>query len=96
MEYLLIPVGLFGNDYMTLTNDAKIAYALISNKLAFFPMEDEEGNKFVHYRLEELERDLNCSGDKVRKIKRILIENGLIKEKRPGLKEPNRYYVFKP
>ncbi|AQQ55585.1 replication initiator protein A [Planococcus lenghuensis] len=85
--------------YKKMSNDAKIAFAILQDRLelsirnAWF---DEEGNIYFLYGNEHLGEILNCSKPTVIKIKKELQKAELLEEKRMGLSQSNRLYLLKP
>ncbi len=54
---------------------------------------DADGDIFIYYAIDDLASDLGCGRKKVMKLKKELIEYGLIDEVRQGLNKANRIYV---
>ncbi len=86
-------------NYKNLTNDMKIAYAILRDRLNLSIKNswvDEDGNIYFVYSNEKLMEILNCKKEKLTKIKKGLENNGLLIQKRRGLNKPNILYLMKP
>lgn len=99
-RFYQLPKVFFTNpNYFKLSNDAKIAYAILRDRLALSIKNnwfDNEGNIYFVYTVSELEHILNCGNKKVIKIKKDLENVGLLVQKRQGLNKPNLLYLLKP
>ena len=99
-RFYRLPKVFFTNcRYKKMSNDAKIAYALLQDRLELSIKNDwfdEEGSIFFLYGNEQLGEILNCSKPTVIKIKKELQKCELLSEKRMGLSKSNRLYLLKP
>lgn len=97
--YRLPKVFFTSERYKKLSNDAKIAFAILQDRLELSIRNrwfDEEGNIFFLYGNQQLGDILNCSKPTVIKIKKELHTAELLEEKRMGLSQSNRLYLLKP
>ena len=97
--YRLPKVFFINSNYKKMSNDAKIAYALLQDRLELSIKNewfDEEGSIFFLYGNEQLAEILNCSKPTVIKIKKELQKCELLTEKRMGLSKSNRLFLLKP
>lgn len=97
--YRLPKVFFTSERYKKLSNDAKIAFAILQDRLELSIRNrwfDEEGNIYFLYGNQELGEFLNCSKPTVIKIKKELHAADLLEEKRMGLSQSNRLYLLKP
>ncbi|WP_341775156.1 replication initiator protein A [Staphylococcus hyicus] len=99
-RFYQIPKVFFTNDiYKKLSNDTKIAYGILRDRVELSIKNnwiDEFGNIYFIYTVKHLEIILNCGNKKVIKIKTELEEAGLLEQKRLGLNKPNMLYLKKP
>lgn len=99
-RFYRLPKVFFTNDrYKKLSNDAKIAFAILQDRLDLSIKNDwfdEEGNIYFLYGNQQLADILNCSKPTVIKIKKELHQSELLEEKRMGLSQSNRLYLLKP
>lgn len=99
-RFYQIPKVFFTSDnYKDLTNDMKIAYAILRDRLNLSIKNnwvDEDGNIYFIYSNEKLMEILNCRKEKLTKIKKGLENAGLLIQKRRGLNKPNILYLMKP
>ena len=95
-------VLMYGSKYKKISNDAKIAYMILKDRLEYSLRNnwvDEDDNVYFIYTNSELEELLNCSKPKIVKIKKELENIGLLFQKRMGFNnktqknEPNRLYL---
>lgn len=81
-----LPKVLFeSNKYIDLSNDSKIAYAMLKDRCEYSLQNnwiDEDGNIYFIFTTEELMELLHCKNGKVAKIKRELQDFGLLLSKR--------------
>ncbi|MFA1643608.1 replication initiator protein A [Chryseomicrobium imtechense] len=97
--YRLPKVFFTSERYKKLSNDAKIAFAILQDRLDLSIKNqwfDEEGNIFFLYGNQQLGDILNCSKPTVIKIKKELNQAELLEERRMGLSQSNRLYLLKP
>ena len=99
-RFYQIPKVFFTNeDYKKLTNDSKIAYAILRDRLGLSIKNnwvDENGNIYFIYSNDKLMDILNCGKEKLAKIKKSLEKSGLLIQKRRGLNKANFLYLMKP
>lgn len=97
--YQIPKVFFTSENYKNLTNDMKIAYAILRDRLNLSIKNnwvDEDGNIYFVYSSEKLMEILNCKKEKLTKIKKGLENDGLLIQKRRGLNKPNILYLMKP
>lgn len=98
-QYFQLPKWLFKEPYKKLSNNAKIMYALLYNRLDLSlesKWHDRNGKVFMYFTTAEFCEELGCSEKTVTKIKKELVISGLLKEERQGLTKPNRLYILGP
>ncbi|MDT0656353.1 replication initiator protein A [Staphylococcus chromogenes] len=99
-KFYQLPKVFFTNDkYIKLSNDAKIAYALLKDRLDLSIKNnwfDENGDIFFIYTNEKLKTILNCQNAKLVKIKKELTEVNLLEQIRCGQGKPNKLYLMNP
>lgn len=97
-------VLMYGEQYKHLSNDAKLAYMVLKDRLEYSLRNnwvDEEGHVYFIFTNQELMDLFNCSKGKVIKIKAELESIGLLVQKQMGFNpktkknEPNRLYLSK-
>lgn len=98
-QYFQLPKWLFKEPYKKLSNNAKIMYALLYNRLDLSlesKWHDRNGKVFMYFTTAEFCEELGCSEKTVTKIKKELVISGLLREERQGLTKPNRLYILGP
>jgi len=99
-RFYQLPKVFFTNPkYTNLSNDAKIAYAILRDRLELSIKNnwiDDENAIYFIYTNQNLEDILNLSKPKVVKIKKELESADLLQQKRLGLNKPNMLYLMKP
>lgn len=98
-QYFQLPKWLFKEPYKELSNNAKIMYALLYNRLDLSlesQWHDRDGKVFMYFTTVEFCKGLGCSEKTVTKTKKELVEAGLLREVRQGLTKPNRLYILGP
>ena len=99
-RFYQLPKVFFTNPkYMKLSNDAKIAYAILRDRLELSIKNnwvDEDNAIYFIFTNDNLEHILNASKPKVIKIKKELENTELLEQKRLGLNRPNMLYLMKP
>ena len=98
-QYFQLPKWLFKEPYKKLSNNAKIMYALLYNRLDLSlesKWHDRNGKVFMYFTTAEFCEELGCSEKTVTKIKKELVTSGLLREERQGLTKPNRLYILGP
>jgi len=98
--YVQLPKVFFTNkQYTGLSNDAKIAFAILKDRFSYSIKNnwvDEEKHIYFIYTNKELMTILNYSEKKIISIKKELESVNLLFQKRVGLNQPNRLYLGKP
>lgn len=106
--YYQLPKVFFTNEkYKKMSNDSKIAYAILKDRFNHSIKNnwvDQEDNIYFIYTVEQLKELLNCAEGKVSKIKKELETVGLLFQKRSGFQmvngkqenSPNKLYLGKP
>ena len=98
--YFQLPKVFFTNkQYTGLSNDAKIAFAILKDRFSYSIKNnwvDEEKHIYFIYTNKELMTILNYSEKKIISIKKELESVNLLFQKRVGLNQPNRLYLGKP
>src|SRR5699024_1596623 len=99
-KFYQLPKVFFTNEkYMQLSNDAKIAYALLKDRLELSIKNnwfDENGDIFFIFTNEKLKNILNCHDGKLTKIKKELSKADLLEQVRCGQGKPNKLYLKNP
>lgn len=97
-----LPTALFENPkYKDLSNDAKLLYSLILDRITLSVKNkkswiDKNGNIYCYFTNKTAQELLNRSERVIIKLKKELHEAELLLEQRQGLTKPNRIYIFKP
>ncbi|MGW8126787.1 replication initiator protein A [Staphylococcus xylosus] len=100
-KFYQLPKVFFTNPkYTKLSNDAKITWSILRDRLDLSIKNnwvDENGDIFFIYTNEKLKSILNISSpNKLSKIKKELTEADLFNQIRVGLNKPNKLYIKKP
>ena len=100
-KFYQLPKVFFTNPkYTKLSNDAKITWSILRDRLDLSIRNnwiDENGDIFFIYTNEKLKSILNISSpNKLSKIKKELTQSDLFKQIRVGLNKPNKLYIKKP
>ncbi|ATH66482.1 replication protein (plasmid) [Staphylococcus nepalensis] len=100
-KFYQLPKVFFTNPkYTKLSNDAKITWSLLRDRLDLSIRNnwiDENGDIFFIYTNEKLKSILNISSpNKLSKIKKELTQADLFNQIRVGLNKPNKLYIKKP
>lgn len=100
-KFYQLPKVFFTNPkYTELSNDAKITWSLLRDRLDLSIRNnwiDENGDIFFIYTNEKLKSILNISSpNKLSKIKKELTQADLFNQVRVGLNKPNKLYLKKP
>lgn len=100
-KFYQLPKVFFTNPkYTNLSNDAKITWSILRDRLDLSIRNnwvDENGDIFFIYTNEKLKSILNISSpNKLSKIKKELTEADLFNQIRVGLNKPNKLYIKKP
>ena len=95
-----LPKILFTNKrYLSISNDAKVAYALLKDRFNYSIRNhwvDEDQNIYFVFTNQELMRVLHCSEKTLIKLKKELERCNLLFQKRMGVNKPNRLYLLRP
>lgn len=98
--FFKLPKVFFTNPlYINMSNDAKIAYAILKDRFQYSIKNNwvnENKQIYFIYTNKELMSILNCHEGKLNKIKKELQNAELLFQERLGLKKPNRLYLGKP
>jgi hypothetical protein len=93
---------LFQDEFRGLSNDAKLLYCLMDDRLSLSIKSVEEGKNywldkngdvFIHFTKENIKDLMNCAGAKAIKLKKELVEYKLIEDIRIGFNKPNKIYI---
>lgn len=94
---------LFTDKFIHMSNDAKILYSLMRDRVSLSVKNvekgekywvDEKGDIFIHATTKDIQKLLNCSDKTATKAKKELIKFGLIEDVRRGYNKPNKIYVL--
>jgi DNA-binding MarR family transcriptional regulator len=104
--FIQLPKWLFEEDkYKGLSNDAKVAYALLKDRYRLSEHTTEQGNDtyvdeagyiYFVYTVEQLMDVLNLARATVTKVKKALEKAGLLEQDRQGQGKANRLYLLEP
>ena len=98
--FFQLPKVLFTNEkYKKLSNDAKIAFALLKDRFGYSVKNnwiDQHKRIYFIYTNKELMSILNVQEKKVIRIKRELESVNLLTQEQLGQNKPNRLYLLKP
>lgn len=89
-------VLLHGKQYKHISSDAKIAYMVLADRLEYSLQNDwvdEDNHVYFIFTNEELMDLLELSNKTVVKVKKELMDKGLLLQRRMGLNQPNRLYL---
>lgn len=99
-SYYRIPRLLItGTQFKVLSADAKLLYGLMLDRMGLSAKNrwfDEKGRVFIHYTLDEIQEDMNCSHEKAVKLLAELDAQkgiGLIERVKQGQGKPTLIYV---
>ncbi|MCL1824315.1 MAG: replication initiator protein A [Oscillospiraceae bacterium] len=95
--YYQLPKFLFNDEFKGLSNNARIAYALLKERHLLSVKNDwvnKIGEVYLNYRREDLEKILGMSNKTVINIFKELKANNLLEEERLGQGKPNRIYLL--
>ena len=96
-RFLMLPAGLAYGE--SLSTDSKFAWTILNDRAKLSKRNgwfDEDGSIYFIFNNIDLVRILKMSEPKVIKIKKELVEYGLLEQKRLGRGLPNRLYLFEP
>lgn len=98
IQHYQIPKALFKHPYYAdLTNDTRLAYAILLDRLELSRINNWTNDKdevFIIYTREQMQDELKIkSRTTITKVFKQLNDFGLIREERQGLNKPNRIYV---
>ncbi|MCL2604174.1 MAG: replication initiator protein A [Defluviitaleaceae bacterium] len=99
--FLQLPRFLFAGEFENdkISNNARILYALlhdrhrVSIKSGWF---DENGEAYIYFKREEMEKRLGLSERTVTKVMQELKDFQLVEEKKQGMNRPNKIYLLAP
>ena len=98
-EFLKIPKAMFANEkYRKLSSDAKLAYALLYDRLSLSKLNgwiNENDEVYLIYTREEIAEDLGITYKKSISAFKELTDAGLIAEQRQGRGMPNKIFIVK-
>jgi len=98
--FFQLPKVFFTNaKYKNLSNDAKVAFALLKDRFNYSVKNnwiDQDDNLYFIFTNEELMSLLQTGNQKVIKIKKELEKAELLFQKRMGLNKPNHLYLLRP
>ena len=98
-EFLKIPKAMFANEkYRKLSSDAKLAYALLYDRLSLSKLNgwiNENDEVYLIYTREEIAEDLGITYKKSISTFKELTDAGLIAEQRQGRGMPNKIFIVK-
>ncbi|HHD0846044.1 replication initiator protein A [Staphylococcus capitis] len=107
-RYYELPRFVFEDEkFKTLSHSARLLYAINLDdeaKINRFHNNnpdtkhfiDEQGKSYIAPKREKLAKLLNCSIDTITRLKKQLVNHGLLKEVRTGCNKPNRLYPIMP
>jgi predicted transcriptional regulator len=99
-EYAKLFKFLFNKNFQDvnkISSEAKILYSFFKERINLSIENrwiNNVGEVYIIFTIEEMEDLLNCGNKKVIKVKKELLDIGLIKEVRQGLNKPNLIYVY--
>ncbi|WP_373892807.1 replication initiator protein A [Virgibacillus sp. CBA3643] len=100
LKHFQLPKVFFTNaNYIKMSNDTKIAWAILRDRFSLSVKNgwyDKLGNIYFIYTNDELKSILNVGNTKLSNIKKELLHNNLLEQKRLGQGKPNRLYIKKP
>ena len=94
-----IPKWLFTEQYINSSADMKIVYSLLRDRTQLSIKNkwiDENGDVFIQFTRNELQKMIGCGKQKIAKIMKELHDFGLIEEKKLGIGFINRIYLLQP
>ncbi|MDO7872782.1 MAG: replication initiator protein A [Enterococcus casseliflavus] len=107
-KYFQLPKVFFTNEkYKKMSNDSKVAYAILKDRFSYSVKNkwvDNQNRIYFVFTVEELKNMLNCAEGKVAKVKKELTEMNLLFQERGGstwingvkVNTPNKLYLGKP
>ncbi|HEY0221603.1 MAG TPA: replication initiator protein A [Lactovum miscens] len=90
------------SDYAEMSNDAKLAYGVLYDRLQLsiknarngnYHWVDKDGAVYLEYSVADLQATLNCGNQKAIKLKKELIKKGLLREVHRGVNRTNLLYL---
>lgn len=98
-KFICIPIELFSEQYKDMSNDAKILYGLMRNRIGLSvnnpSMLNEFGEAFIYFSQTEVQKFLNCANQKAQKILKELESFSLIIREKIKSSTSDRIYVHK-
>lgn len=94
-KYIVMPRFLFCKKYIKTSSAAKLLYCHIRGKIYIDNdyLIDNNGDKFLHLAVSDIEEIINCGKGKAIKVKKELIKYDLIKDVKVGLGSLNKVYI---
>jgi Replication initiator protein A (RepA) N-terminus. len=96
-RFFQLPKAFMEDDfYKPMTNDAKMAYAILKDRFQLSLKNkwvDDVGDVYLIYTNDELGEILNVGKNKIVRIKKELEDFGLLDQERIGVNKPNRLYL---
>jgi hypothetical protein len=103
-NYIKFYKFLFDEHFKPMSNDSKILYCLIRDRLSLsvnsvqngklYWIDKTTGEIFIHFTVGDIQGLMNCSNKTAIKLKKELIKYRLIEEMKTGFNKPNRIYVL--
>ena len=97
--YYTIPKFLFSKELESLSNDARVLYALLKDKHELSIQNkcvNENNEVYLEYTRKDMETMLGLTKPTIVKIVKELIRCGLLEEERTGNQKANRIYLYEP
>ncbi|MBF0992859.1 MAG: replication initiator protein A [Granulicatella sp.] len=99
-RFLMLPAGLaYGELYKDLSSDSKFAWTILNDRAKLSKQNgwyDEDGSIYFIFSNNDLVEIIKQSEPKIIKIKKELIEFGLLEQRRMGRGLSNRLYIYEP
>ena len=95
-DFYALPKFLFGQGYVTLTNDARVLYALLLDRFETDKRIDEAGKAYLIFTREAMSQALLVSDKSARRAVVLLKGCALLTEERPGWMRANAIYLNFP
>ena len=99
-RFLMLPAGLaYGELYKDLSSDSKFAWTILNDRAKLSKQNgwyDEDGSIYFIFSNNDLVKIIRQSEPKIIKIKKELIEFGLLEQRRMGRGLSNRLYIYEP
>ncbi len=95
-SFYKLPKFLFSDDFSKMSNDAKVLYAILLDRMSLSTENnwfDDNDDVYIYYKVEKICEIMQRGNKTVIKLKKELQDYSLISEKRQGVNKPNRIYV---